>query len=417
MRVAIANWSRRKVGGAEVYLSRIIPELHRLGHAVGFWHELNLTTGEEIGLAPEMPVWSMADLGVERALESLREWAPDLVYVHGLTDPGVEAELISIAPSILFGHNYYGTCLTGAKTVRKPALQPCNRRFGLACLVRYYPHRCGGLNPVTMVQLFRTNWARLGLLPRYDLVLTASEPLQAEYVNHGVAPERVRTVRLPVASGGAERAPVPHHTASAELRLLFAGRMESLKGGALLLDAAPRIRSSLGRPVRVTLSGDGPDRERWAQHALRLQSQHEGITFDFTGWIDREGLLDHLDDTDVVAVPSIWPEPFGMIGPEAGLRGVPAVAFSVGGITEWLHDGVNGHLAPGDPPTAEGLARAVVQCVQDPAHHARLREGARTAAQRFDMESHMAGLLDAFESVLARGTKSLGRSQSATVDG
>ena len=49
-------------------------------------------------------------------------------------------------------------------------------------------------------------------------------------------------------------------------------------------------------------------------------------------------------------VPSIWPEPFGQVGPEAGLYGVPAAAFAVGGTPSWLTDGVNGRLAPGDPP-------------------------------------------------------------------
>ena len=82
-------------------------------------------------------------------------------------------------------------------------------------------------------------------------------------------------------------------------------------------------------------------------------------------------------DSDLLVVPSTWPEPFGLIGPEAGLHRLPAAAFAVGGIPEWLSDGVNGRLAPGDPPSAAGLARAIVECVRDPAELARLRNGAR----------------------------------------
>src|SRR2546426_8191152 len=33
VRIAIANWNRRKVGGIETYLGGEIPELHRFGHA------------------------------------------------------------------------------------------------------------------------------------------------------------------------------------------------------------------------------------------------------------------------------------------------------------------------------------------------------------------------------------------------
>ena len=48
----------------------------------------------------------------------------------------------------------------------------------------------------------------------------------------------------------------------------------------------------------------------------------------------------------LLVVPSVWPEPFGSVGMAAARCGVPAAAFAVGGIPQWLHDGVNGHLAP-----------------------------------------------------------------------
>jgi glycosyltransferase involved in cell wall biosynthesis len=95
-------------------------------------------------------------------------------------------------------------------------------------------------------------------------------------------------------------------------------------------------------------------------------------------------------------VPSLWPEPFGSVGPTAGSHGLPAAAFAVGGIPQWLVDGVTGHLAPGDPPTASGLARAIVQCLDDRAHHASLREGARQMAGTFTMKRHLPGVLKAF---------------------
>ena len=60
----------------------------------------------------------------------------------------------------------------------------------------------------------------------------------------------------------------------------------------------------------------------------------------------------------LVAVPSLWPEPFGLVGLDAAALGRPAIAFDVGGIGEWLTDGVNGKLV--EPAAGEeGLARRI----------------------------------------------------------
>ncbi|HEV2147384.1 MAG TPA: glycosyltransferase, partial [Longimicrobiaceae bacterium] len=125
-----------------------------------------------------------------------------------------------------------------------------------------------------------------------------------------------------------------------------------------------------------------------------------GVSVEFTGWVGDDGMDALFARTDLLVVPSLWPEPFGLVGPEAGLRGVPAAAFAAGGIPDWLVDGVGGHLAPADPPTAAGLAEAVVRCLRDPREHARLRRGAREVAGRFSQEAHLAALLRIFEGVV-----------------
>jgi glycosyltransferase involved in cell wall biosynthesis len=80
---------------------------------------------------------------------------------------------------------------------------------------------------------------------------------------------------------------------------------------------------------------------------------------------------------------------------------VPAAAFDVGGISQWLEEGVTGHLAPGDPPTPSGLALAIAKCLADPEHHNELRNGARKMADRFTMERHLPPLIESLERVAA----------------
>jgi glycosyltransferase involved in cell wall biosynthesis len=181
--------------------------------------------------------------------------------------------------------------------------------------------------------------------------------------------------------------------------------MERLKGGHLLLDALPMVASTLDKPLRITFAGDGRLRGSLERQAARLAKRDGRLTIEFTGWTDRQGIDSLLDECDLMVVPSLWPEPFGLVGPEAGLKGVPVAAFAVGGIGDWLTDGVNGYLAAGDPPTSAGLGEAIVKCLRDPLVHARLRRGAVTMAKRFNIKNHLTALMEVFESVVS-GTQS-----------
>jgi len=91
-------------------------------------------------------------------------------------------------------------------------------------------------------------------------------------------------------------------------------------------------------------------------------------------------------------VPSRWPEPFGMVGVEAALRGVPSIAFGVGGIPEWLIDGVSGRLVPEGPRSIERFGDAIAECLRDEASLARIRDLGRANAARFSMAAHLAAL-------------------------
>jgi glycosyltransferase involved in cell wall biosynthesis len=426
MRIAIVNWSRRKVGGVETYLSSVIPELQRSGHELAFWHEIDKPANRErIALPDGVPSWCVADLGAPAALAALRAWRPELIYAHGLVSPKLEAAMIKVAPSVFFAHNYYGTCISGDKTFKRPVVTPCDRRFGTRCLAQYYPHRCGGLSPLTMLKLYRRQAKRLGLLSDYKAIITHSEHMRDEYIKHGIEPERIYDLlyyvrhrqqatpavagqpQLITASGemedaGTARSLTRIKGVRPEWRLLFLGRMDFLKGGAMFLDALPQINAALERPLRVTFGGDGPERRIWERKARRVQARCPAVRIEFTGWLVGSQLDSLLDHSDLLVLPSLWPEPFGLVGPEAGLRGVPVAAFGVGGIPNWLVDGFNGHVASGAPPTSEGLAEAVIKCLRDPATHARLGRGAIEIAQRFSMERHLSALQNVLENVMAQ---------------
>jgi glycosyltransferase involved in cell wall biosynthesis len=424
MRIAIVTWSNRRVGGTEAYLEGIVAELLNKDHQVAFWHEVDAPANKErIEIASEVPVWCAADIGPEQSLTALREWQPDIIYSHSLLKPGLEAAALKIAPGVFFAHAYYGTCISGHKTFKTPVVTPCQRKFGWQCVMHYYPHRCGGLSPVSMLQEYRRQSKRFELLSVYKAIVTHSTHMRDEYIKHGFDPKHVRNLsyyahqgdeKFELNGNGDHRdSPLPNikisgsenltfNSMPAYWRLLFLGRMDFLKGGRLFIDALPKVSEALGMPLRVTFAGDGPDRAAWERKASRVQRLNPSVSIDFAGWVNSAQRDALWSECDLLVLPSVWPEPFGLVGPEAGLHGVPIAAFGVGGITDWLSDGVNGHLARGNPPTAAGLVDAIVKCLRDPATHARLRHGATAMAQRFNMETHLSNLMSVFEEVCSQ---------------
>ncbi len=417
MKIAFAYWTNRKVGGTETYLESIIAELDRAGHAVAFFHETEEpAANNQIALPPSVQSWCAANSRRSIALSNLKAWAPDIIYTHSLKDPDLEAETLKIAPAVFFAHAYYGTCISGYKTLSSPKpATPCQRKFGWQCMLNYYPRRCGGLNPYTMFTEYERQSARLRHLPLYKAIVTHSTYMRDEYLKHDIDPQRVHCLSYYVHKSHKEAGTADLETTvddyqqpSPEIengstgrpwRLLFLGRMDRLKGGDVLVDALPLVQARLGRKLHVTFAGEGEMRKSWERRAAYMEQRSNGLKIHFAGWVDGSERESIWKNSHLLVVPSLWPEPFGLVGTEAGLRGIPTAAFAVGGITEWLTDGVNGYVASGNPPLASGLADAIVRCLQDPKTYLQLRRGALSTALQFSVKNHLSLLLEVFNNV------------------
>ena len=399
MRIAITNQFRHVAGGAETYLRNLLPELSRRGIEIGLWHDVDLQPNRDIIELPAgAPAHCLQTVGLAAARTSLADWKPDLIYSNSSSQKEWESVWYATAPVVQFIHTYDGTCISGNKAWKSPIARPCKRTLGWQCLAHYYPHRCGGLNPLTMIRNYSAQSRRLESLKRSAAILTASEHMRDEYLKHGFSPGQVRVAGLylphlpPPPSGSL----IP--LVSDEIRILFCGRMVWLKGGQLLLDALPAVTEHTAHRLRISFLGDGTARREWQSRAEALQRRYPRLQIQFLEWRSQEECESIYRQHHLLAIPSVWPEPFGLSGPEAAQHGLPAVAFAVGGIVDWLIDGVNGHLAPGDPPTAAGLSAAILKCISDPLHHQRLRDASLQLAGKFTLDRHLEALLPVFES-------------------
>lgn len=392
MRVLIATEHASVVGGVETYLRTLLPALVDSGH------ELVLFT-----LHPDTPgTPSIRDgyrsithqcsstSSLASCLEMLERWKPDVCYLHGLTDPAIEEALLDRFRVLFFFHNYQGTCISGTKRFGWPRPRPCSRRFGAACLSLYLPRRCGGTNPRTMWRLFRKQLRHNRLLRRYPRIAAGSRRMGEELERHGVDPKRISLLKLfPPDQAPDASPPAPRPFTD---RLLVLGRLTELKGTHLLLRALPKIQDRLGRQLELVIAGDGADRPR-----LERMAAKGNLSVRFTGWIDSSARIELMRNSDLLVLPGTWPEPFGLVGIEAGCVGLPSVAFDLGGIPDWCRSGVSGILASGSIPRVANLVDAVVEAMSDPVQHQSLREGAWRIAKEYDLGNHLRQLEVEFE--------------------
>ncbi|WP_069387940.1 glycosyltransferase family 4 protein, partial [Cellulosimicrobium cellulans] len=162
---------------------------------------------------------------------------------------------------------------------------------------------------------------------------------------------RVATVRNGVDAGAFA---VPRVPRSGRLRVVYVGRVIPDKGVHVLLDAVAR----LGRDdVEVTVVG----RPGFDPHApltpyeqdLRTRAAATAASVRFASFLDRAALPGVLAAADVVVVPSVWPEPFGLTALEGMAAGAAVVASAVGGLPEAVGDAAV-LLAPGDAAALSG---------------------------------------------------------------
>ncbi len=312
----------------------------------------------------------------------LAELRPDVVHLHGgftsVSAPLLRA-LRTRVPTVGIVHDVSPFCYLGTRRYRMHTL-PCDRRLGVGCVSSgcYAPRSpAAALRHVYQIAVkdgLLREWRRLP-----HLVVPCAY-LRELALQHGFAPERVTVVNHFVAP-----LPAPAAAPSGVPMVLYAGRLDALKGPQVLLEALRRLADL---PWRCVIAGDGPDRAALLQAATAAGL---GERVAFAGALSGAELDGAFAACNVLALPSLLPEAFGLSGLEALAHGRPVVGFPLGGVTEWLHDGKTGLVAR--PGSAESLAERLGALLRDPALARRLgANGRRLAAERFSPQRFCADI-------------------------
>ena len=333
MKLAFVHQYLGALGGAEANILLSAIHLRQRGYQLALLYESGTGRSEDAWRAVFHEHVPLAT-GVEQFLKQVQ---PDLIYLHSISNLDVlEALLQSGKPLVRHVHDHRLYCLRGYK-YNYFTREICRRPAGLHCILP-----CAafiGRNPVGKFPLrwqsYEAKRKEILLNQRCHRFIAYSQYHKEELVRNGFAAERVH-VNVPVRGPGAEG---PVSSLGERNLVLFAGQIIRGKGVDLLL----RALSKVSVPFEAIILGDGNHRPYCERLCGRLGLSDR---VRFRGFVSREIMKDFTLQASVLVVSSVWPEPFGLVGPEALSYGVPVVAFDAGGIREWLIDGENGFLVP-----------------------------------------------------------------------
>jgi glycosyltransferase involved in cell wall biosynthesis len=369
-------------GGTESYLRSVIPALVASGDTVRVLSQ-TARKPDAYGVPAQALAWSdehdppstVAASGVAAAV---RNFAPDVAVVHNVLDASV-LEALSSAPRVVYHlHDHRPFCPNGDRLYPQGG-GICSVPMSVAgCSIHSLVHGCAyGPRPRT-VELIRLREGVARCVREADSTVVFSRYMAWLAERNSVPATHVRLVAPPLEDAAYAAALPPRPSRDV---VLFAGRVVPSKGARALVRAVARIGDDR-RPV-VRIAGEGPDLAATLDEARAC-----GVTAEALGRLDALALRAAYDAATVVAMPSTWGEPFGLVGIESFARGRPVAAYDSGGISEWLVPECGALVARGD----EGaLAQAIAGLLQ-PLRWEAASRAAFAASSRYRLREHVDGV-------------------------
>lgn len=179
-----------------------------------------------------------------------------------------------------------------------------------------------------------------------DVITTASYDLYQFAQTYHVDPHKL-IVQNP-AVGSVDRLwhsiqLIPRPVEPGKLHIAFIGSILMPKGVHIFLEALKLVDPQWYPQLQVDIYGSGdPD---YLDYLKDLASKTPDLPIIFHGFYNAEkDLPGILASLDVVVIPSIWPETFGMVVEEALAAKVPVITTRIGGLKDHFFDGVQGRL-------------------------------------------------------------------------
>lgn len=378
MKIVLQNQYDDLLGGVETYFKLVVDALVEKGHEViivytksgkkrdiiknGYkaFYLPNLDLEENIYYAKTRQKEIKKDIDFLKSIV-IRE-KPNLIHLNNTHYPGQYNFLNKYAPIIQTVHDFFNCCNTVLKMLPDGI---CDNPLGVNC----FKNKC--ISPVRFMELwrFKTKCLNREAMKKFQRLLVTTPYMKEVLIYNGFQEDRIQVMPLFVEDWGM-------NIRNDEHIIIYVGRLAKEKGVIHFI----HMLKALSNNFKAFIIGDGPQRDE-CESLINIMGLNKRV--EFTGFLNRNEIKDYFAKASIVVVPSLWPEPFCLVGLEAMSCSKPVVAYAVGGISSWLRDNYNGYLAPrGDIP---GLVRRVETLLKDKG----IAEGMEKMAENYSKKNSL----------------------------
>jgi len=173
------------------------------------------------------------------------------------------------------------------------------------------------------------------------------------------------------------------------------GSLFKTKGHEFLIKALPGVLVKYPE-AKLFIVGKGPERNNLESISRELGVKEHVI---FTGF--RKDVPHIIKLFDVMVVPSVWEEPFGLVNIEAMYAGIPLIATNVGGIPEIVKNDYSGILV--EPENEEEIKGAIFKIIGNKEYRRRIKENAKNEVLlRFNIDYTSKNVINIYNELLTK---------------
>lgn len=395
-RILIVNDKYGEFGGTEEYINSFAKLFSKFGYEifVVYGEKHPKTFSSPIVKEFESPILGRRYVKDSREvfdeLHGLRRYVdgvkPDIIYLHNILDHRVVDLFEGHEKIVWYCHDHFFYCLTELKICDE---RPCEHVFSKNCVGRVLAGRCLERYklPGDLDWLFMERGKLLESTRIFDRVVVISEYMRSN-LERNISFLRGKICLVP------RQVDVPRRIGGRGNReVLFVGRLVKEKGLHHLIEAMGFV----GGGARLTVVGGGEkDYVEKCSASAKGLLEKKGLEVVFTGKKPHDEVSRFYAGASVVVVPSLFPEPFGVVAAEALAHGVPVVAYDVGGISSIVSDGETGFLV--EYGNIEGLGERINYLCNNPSEGRSMGLRGREFVRReFNPGKHVNMLMEIFE--------------------